>query len=640
MSLSLKARTAAVSGALLLLALALHLSGQGAMRDVSLVVASVLAGAPIAVAAWRALRVRTFSIDLLVTIAVTGALIIGEFVESAVVSFLFVFGSYLEARTMDRTRRSLRELVDLAPQEAEVVRDGATVTVPVDDVEVGERVIVRSGGRVPVDGTVTHGTALVDEATITGEPVPVSKGVADQLWSGTVLDTGYLELTADRVGEDTTFAQIIELVEDAQDSKASVQRFLDRFAAIYTPAIVVGAVLTFLISRDLRLALTFLVIACPGALVISTPVSLVAGLGNAARHGALIKGGDAIERLARVDTLVLDKTGTLTVGRPEVTDVISEHPAYSPEAVLTLAAAVEQASEHPLGRTIVEHARDGSMPVAGSPDDVEVVVGRGIVGTVTSDGVPSRVAVGTSDLLTTPVSDAVRLRAVALEQAGHTVVHVGVDGQLVGLIAIADRVRPEAAPAIDQLRRHGIDRFVMLTGDNEHTARAVADVVGIDEVHAGLLPQDKVRLVTELKEQGRTVAMVGDGINDAPAIATADLGLAMGAGTDVSVQTADVILVGNRFDQLLQARSVARATVRNMTQNTAIALGTVAALVAGVLLGVVFMASGMLVHEISVLVVILNAVRLVRHREPVAAQLHESRTGHSRPVRAEPARAV
>ena len=248
MSLSLKARTAAVSGALLLLALALHLLGQGTLQDIVLVIASVLAGAPIAVAAWRALRVRTFSIDLLVTIAVVGALIIGEFVESAVVSFLFIFGSYLEARTMDRTRRSLRELVDLAPQEAEVVRDGTTVTVPVDDVEVGERVIVRSGGRVPVDGTVTHGTALVDEATITGEPVPVSKSVDDQLWSGTVLDTGYLELTADRVGEDTTFAQIIELVEDAQDSKAGVQRFLDKFAAIYTPAIVVGAILTFLIS--------------------------------------------------------------------------------------------------------------------------------------------------------------------------------------------------------------------------------------------------------------------------------------------------------------------------------------------------------------------------------------------------------
>ena len=639
MSLSLKARTAAVSGALLLLALALHLLGQGTLQDIVLVIASVLAGAPIAVAAWRALRVRTFSIDLLVTIAVVGALIIGEFVESAVVSFLFIFGSYLEARTMDRTRRSLRELVDLAPQEAEVVRDGTTVTVPVDDVEVGERVIVRSGGRVPVDGTVTHGTALVDEATITGEPVPVSKSVDDQLWSGTVLDTGYLELTADRVGEDTTFAQIIELVEDAQDSKAGVQRFLDKFAAIYTPAIVVGAILTFLISRDIRLALTFLVIACPGALVISTPVSLVAGLGNAARHGALIKGGDAIERLAKVDTLVLDKTGTLTVGKPEVTDVISEHPAYSPDAVLALAAAVEQASEHPLGRTIVEHARDGSMPIAGSPDDVEVVVGRGIVGTVTDD-LTRRVAVGSADLLDTPVSEAVRLRAVALEQAGHTVVHVGVDGQLVGLIAIADRVRPEAAVAIDRLRSHGIDRFVMLTGDNEHTAHAVADQVGIDEVHAGLLPQDKVRLVTELKEQGRTVAMVGDGINDAPAIATADLGLAMGAGTDVSVQTADVILVGNRFDQLLQARSVARATVRNMAQNTAIALGTVALLVTGVLLGVVFMASGMLVHEISVLVVILNAVRLVRHREPVAAQLSDSRAEHVRPTPVEHAPAA
>lgn len=632
MSLTLKARTAAISGALLLIALALDSLGQGVGRDAALVIAALLAGAPIALAAWRALTARAFSIDLLVTIAVIGALIIGEFVEAAVVSFLFIFGSYLEARTMDRTRASLRQLIDLAPLEAEVIRDGVTLSVPVEDVVVGERVIVRSGSRVPVDGTITHGTALVDEATITGEPVPVSKAVGDQVWSGTVLETGYLKLAADRVGEDTTFAQIIELVEDAQDSKASVQRFLDKFAAIYTPAIVVGAVLTYLITQDIRLALTFLVIACPGALVISTPVSLVAGLGNAARHGALIKGGDAIERLAKVDTLVLDKTGTLTVGKPEVSEVIPVHPAYSRARVLALAASVEAASEHPLGRTIVARAEQDGMPIAASPRDVEVVVGRGITGTVDTATTSVRVSVGTPELLGVSVPEMVSGRALSLEQAGHTVTYVGVDGELVGLIAIADQTRPEAREALLALRSHGIDHIVMLTGDNEHTARAVAETVGITQVHAGLLPQDKVALVKELKAQGRTVAMVGDGINDAPAIATADLGLAMGAGTDVSLQTADVVLIGNRFDQLLQARSVARATVANMAQNTAIALVTVAALVSGVLLGVVFMASGMLVHEISVLVVILNAVRLVRHRDPEAARLSGSVGQRRQPV--------
>ncbi len=626
---TLKHRTAGISGVLLLVAFGLHLVGQpwaATGRDWVLVAAAVVAGVPIAISAWLALRNRVFSIDLLVTIAVTGALIIGEFTEAGVVAFLFSFGAWLEARTLAKTRKSLRDLIDQAPKEATVVRDGEPVTIPADEVEVGERVIVRVGGLVPVDGTILHGSGAVAEATVTGEPLPASKQVGDQVWSGTVLEAGYLELRADRVGEDTTFAQIIELVEEAQDSKARTQRWLDKFAAWYTPSIVVASIIAFVVTWDIRFALTFLVIACPGALVISTPVSLVAGLGNAARHGALIKGGDALERLARFDTLVLDKTGTITQGRPEVTELIPAH-GFSADDVLRLAASLEQASEHPLGRTIVDAARDRGLGLSASPAGVDVVSGAGIRGLVDDGAAVRSVGVGSARLLADgPQSDAgLRERAVELEKQGNTVSFVTIDDELAGLLAIADRIRPEVPAALAALRTKGVKRIVMLTGDNEHTAAAVAAQAGIDRpgdmVLAGLLPQDKLTQVQALREDGHVVAMIGDGVNDAPAIAASDIGLAMGAGTDVSMETADVVLVGNRFDQLLQARAVARATLWNMAQNTTIALATVAFLLTGVVWGFVHMAGGMLIHEISVLAVILNAMRLIRFRDADARRL-------------------
>jgi Cd2+/Zn2+-exporting ATPase len=606
-----KARIAAVSGALLLIALVLHLTDLGLAREIALFITAVIAGVPTALGAFRALRSKAFSIDLLVTIAVVGALIIGERVEAAVVSFLFVFGAWLEVRTLEKTRRSLRELIDLAPQQAQVKRDGKTLTVPVGELVPGDRVLVHSGGTIPVDGTIRFGQAHVNEATITGEPMPASRSLGDTVYSGTILDNGYLEVSADRVGDDTTFAQIIELIEEAQETKTRTQRFLDRFANIYTPTIVVLAVAVFAVTRDIEFALTFLVIACPGALVISTPVSLVAGLGNGARHGVLMKGGDALERLSKIDTIVFDKTGTLTRGMPEVVEIRALDGDES--RMLRLAAGLEAASEHPLGRTIVAAAWHRGLATHDSPGQVEVIKGGGIRGVV--DG--HRVAVGSRRVLGETgieLPDDVARYAEERERGGSTVVFVALDGGLAGIISIADQVRPEAAAAIAALRGSGVTRFVMLTGDNRHTARLVAAELGIDEVRAELLPADKVHAVTELKDAGHRVAMIGDGINDAPAIMTADVGIAMGAGTDISIQTADVILISNRFDQLVHAYSLARATVRNMKQNTVIAIGTVIALLAGVLAQQVFMATGMLMHEASVLIVILNAVRLVRYR--------------------------
>lgn len=494
------------TGILIVLAFAAKTLGAPGLESAFFVVAAILAGVPTVLSAVRALQVKAFSIDLLVSIAVIGALIIGEYEEAAIVAFLFIFGAYLEARTLEKTRRSLRTLIDSAPKEAEIVRGEETMTVEVDDVVIGDRVILRTGSQVPVDGTIVSGSGSVNEATVTGEPLPVTKEVGAQVWSGTVVDAGYLEMVADRVGEDTTFNKIIELVEEAQDSKAPTQKFLDRFASIYTPGIIVAAIIAGLITSDVEFALTILVIACPGALVISTPVSLVAGLGNASRHGALIKGGDALETLAKIDTLVLDKTGTITRGAPEVTSVTA-YGDISVDDVVRLAGILEKASEHPLGRTIAAFAAERTN-VDSAATDVNVRKGIGIEGIVEGRAV----VVGSHRAVPEMPADAAS-RAIDMERRGNTVSFVVVDGRLQGMIAIADSIRPEAADAISALRRNGVARFVMLTGDNEHTARAVAAEVGIDDVEAQLMPEGKVAQVKELVDAGRKVAMIGDGVN-------------------------------------------------------------------------------------------------------------------------------
>ncbi len=604
------------AGLLLAIALALHLAGFAQWKDYVLIGSSLFAGYFIAIKAFKALRMKAFSIELLVTIAVVGALIIGEYVESAVVTFLFIFGGYLESRTLEKTRSSLRELIDQTPTEATVIRAEGHIKIPVEEVVKGDRVLIRSGEKVAVDGVIAAGRALSVEAAITGESVPAGKAVGDRVFSGTILDSGYIEVTADRVGDDTTFAKIIEMVEEAQESRTKTQKFLDRFAQIYTPGIVVLSILVYAVSRNVELALTFLVIACPGALVISAPVSMVAGIGNGARNGVLVKGGEIMEKLSRIDAVVFDKTGTLTKGKPEVTDIKSW--GMDDSTLLRMVADAEKVSEHHLGQTIVGEARKRELSLAHEPQDVEIVKGGGMIATVAG----RHLAIGNRKLMVdqgvTIDADA-EAYAINREKAGNTAVLVAVDRQLAGVISIADQIKPEAKTAIAQLRDAGVKRAIMLTGDNRHTAQLVGDELGLDAVHAELLPQDKVAWVKKLTSEGYRVAMVGDGVNDAPALAMADVGLAMGTGgTDISMETADIVLMSDRLDQFSHAYSLSKATVRNMKQNTALAVGTVVLLLAGVLLGKIFLASGMLIHELSVLIVTLNAIRLIRYRAPGA----------------------
>lgn len=581
----------------------------GGVKDVFLIIATVIAGVPISIKAYQAVKMKTFSIELLVTIAVIGALIIGEYVESAVVTFLFLFGDFLEGRTLEKTRSSLRELTEMAPDEAVVLRDGIQETIPVEEVVKGDRVIIHPGGKIPVDGKIVVGKASINEAAVTGESVPAQKEVNDSVFSGTIVDNGYMEMIAEKVGDDTTFAKIIELVEEAQESKSKTEKFLNKFANIYTPAVVVLSVLVYFLTKDLHIAITFLVIACPGALVIGAPVSNVAGIGNGAKNGVLIKGGEVMDVMSKVDTIVFDKTGTLTKGKPEVTDVktfINEEE----DELLRMIAQAELISEHHLGKTIVKEAKQRGLEFGEAPEG-EVIKGNGLRAEI--DG--RELFIGNRKLMrqaNIAISDDIEAYAVEREKKGNTAIFASVDGKVAAIISIADEIREDAHKALAELRKNGIKKMIMLTGDNEHTARLVATELGLDEYHAELLPEDKVTYVKKLKEEGHVVAMAGDGINDAPAIATADIGLAMGeGGTDISMETADVVLMADKLNQFAHAYSLSKATIRNMKQNTFFAVGTVFLLLIGVLNGTVHLASGMFIHEASVLLVILNGMRLI-----------------------------
>lgn len=625
------------SGALILAALGGdYLAGLAGLRYGLMFAAALVAGFDIARRAWHALLNRHISIELLVTIAAAGALIIGEVWEAAAVTFLFMLGAYLEARTLNRTRQTLQGLLNLAPTTAIVMRAGRQVELLPHQVEPGDTVLVKPGAKIAVDGTVLDGRATVDESPITGESMPVEKSAGTQVYAGTVNQDGLLHVRATGVGADTTLARIIRRVEEAQEEKAPTQRFIERFARWYTPAIIGLSVLAFLVTWDIELALTLLVIGCPGALVISTPVSVVAGIGRAAKQGILIKGGEYLENAGKITALALDKTGTLTEGKPRLTDIIALLPVPVPvggpesaaglavsangkapgrwtpaqQEVLRWAAIAEAGSEHPLARPIVAEAETlGQIPYEARFD---TCTGRGV-----RAGYRGHViGVGSQELMAElgmSVSPEAEMHLARLKAQGKTAVLVALDGLELGVLGIADALRDTAPQVIRQLKDIGLERIVMLTGDDRRTAQAIAKEAGLTEVYAELLPEDKLEVIRQLQAEGYVVAMTGDGINDAPALAAADIGLAMGAaGTDVAIETADIALMADDLLKIPAAIGLSKATLRNIRQNVVIALVTVFGLLAGVLLGQVHMAGGMFIHELSVLIVILNGMRLLR----------------------------
>ena len=576
----------------------------------SLAIASILGVAPIAIQAYQALKVKVVSIDVLVTIAVVGAFFIKNFEEAAIVTFLFLFGAFLEQRTLNKTRSAIKELTEMAPESAlKRMENGKFEEVEVDEVDVGDILLVKTGAKVPVDGTVLSGEGHINEASITGESVPVSKRKDAGVYAGTILENGTLQIIANRVGEDTTFGRIIELVEEAQDSKSEAERFIDRFSKYYTPAVLVLGIIVWLFSRNIELAITILVLGCPGALVIGVPVSNVAGIGNGARHGILLKGSEVIGDFSRVDTFVFDKTGTLTIGNPQVAE--KEIYTANVDEVLAYLASVEHESDHPLAKAVVEHIGDTKLYLV---EKTEVVKGGGIVAQV--DG--HRVAVGNVALMEREkvhLAEKARNDITRFEKNGNSLVLISVDNELKALIGIRDQIRPGVKEDLQKLKKLGVKNLVVLSGDNQGTVDLVARELGLTEAHGHMLPGDKSAYIDELKTKGHIVAFVGDGVNDSPSLALAQIGIAMGSGTDVAIETSDVVLMNSDFSRLPHALGLAKATANNMRQNIIIAVGVVLILLASLFFSEwMNMSIGMLVHEGSILAVILNGMRLLRYK--------------------------
>jgi heavy metal translocating P-type ATPase len=521
---------------------------------------------------------------------------------------MMLAGEFLEEVTLERTRNAVRELVRLAPDAASVERDGAWVQVPLREVCVGDRVLVRPGERVPVDGAIASGEASLNEASITGESMPVDKSVGAKVFAGTTSQSGAIVVQTEHVGRDTTLGRIIQIVHAAQAQKGPTQKIADRFAQYFTPLILtIGASVWFL-THDLMRVMAVFVIACPCALVLATPTAVIASIGNIARRGGLVKGGLTLETAGRVTAVAFDKTGTLTRGHPEVV-AVDPIGGRSPNDVLRMAGVAETRSEHPLGRAIAAHARAAGVTLA-EPEAFSMTFGRGVEAAWQGH----RIEVGNHRLLEAgdPVADAL----AAHERQGRTALLVRVDGVPWGVLGLADAVRPQARTAIQQLRRLGIERVVMLTGDHPVTAHAIAEEVGITDVRAGLLPEQKLEVVRDLQSSGGAVAMIGDGVNDAPALVLADVGVAMGAaGTDVALESADIALMGDDLTLLPEILTLSRRALGIIRQNIwgfAVAVNIAGILLAGS--GLLSPIGAAVVHNVASLFVVMNSGRLLTFR--------------------------
>lgn len=603
-------RLTAITGILIVLAFAAKWLFKSETAESGLLLAaSLIGGFPIAATAWQALKVKVISIDLLVTLAILGAFVIQEFEESAIVAFLFLFGAYLEQRTLAKTRSAIKKLVEMVPETAlRQTADGDFEEVDLDDLDEGDILLVKTGGKIPVDGEVVSGSGTANEASITGKSMPLGKKPSDPVYAGTILENGTIRIKAEKVGDETTFGKIIELVEEAQDSKSQAERLIDRFSKYYTPVVLLLAIIVGLISQDLELAVTILVLGCPGALVIGVPVSNVAGIGNGAKQGILFKGSEVITKFSKIDTIMFDKTGTLTYGNPRVSQVKNYGQGQLAEKLLV---SVEKESAHPLAKAITGYYEDLE---AKEVEASQVLQGGGIVAQVAGQ----QVLVGNRYLLDqyhVPVTKEMEKDMEELASAGNSLVLVAVNGQLELALGLKDEIRAGVKEDLAALKKLGVKNLLLLSGDNQKTVDLVAEELGLTEAYGQLLPEDKAEFVKKRQAAGEIVAFVGDGINDSPSLARADIGIAMGSGTDVAIETSNVVLMNGSFDRIPRALALAKATRRNMIENITIALAVVAVLLVSVLASSwMNMAIGMFVHEGSILVVILNAMRLLAYR--------------------------
>ena len=604
------------AGALLLAGWVVGLTERGHWTSVGLLGASILIGGYYAMRdAWQSIRERELDIDVLMVVAAIGAAALGQWADGALLLVLFSLGHALEHLAMDRARHAIEALASLAPKTALAVRDGAEIEVSVTALLRGDKVLVRPGQRIPADGKVLDGTSAVDQSAITGESMPVDKAIGMSVFAGTVNGEGLLTVEVTKLSTDSSLARMVQMVAEAQTEKSPTQRFVARFEKVFVPFVLVGVVALIVVplllgqpfAESFYRAMAVLVAASPCALAIATPSAVLAGVARAARGGVLIKGGIHLENLRSISAVAFDKTGTITTGKPSVTDVIAI--LGSEDSLLATAASVESRSGHPLAQAVVYAARLRKLdwPPA---SDVQAVTGKGMHAVVSA----VRVSIGNLRLFDhDTISDDIQRQVVRLESQGKTTMIVRVDGVFIGLLALADTPREGMREVFARLASLGIRQTIMLTGDNEQVARSVATVVGISDVRAGLLPEEKLQAIDELLREHGQVAMVGDGVNDAPAMARATIGIAMGgAGTDVALETADVALMGDDLSRLPFAIALSHASHNIIQQNLWAAFGVVALLIPATLFGWASMGIAVLIHEGATVLVVLNALRLLR----------------------------
>ena len=552
-------------------------------------------------------REHKIGTEIFVTIATLVAVLGGETVAGAVLMVIILIAEFIAELNTDRARASIKSLIGSVPQTALVRSASGENTLPLDALKIGDVVLVRAGEKIPVDGRVVGGQASVNEAPITGESLPKEKTMGVAVFAGTVVAAGALDIQTEKVGGDTIFSRIIALVENAEAQKAPVQKLADKVAAWLIPVVFIFLIIVYLITRDIRTIVTLMIFTSPAELGLATPLVMIAAIARAARSGILIKGGLYLELLAKVDVMVFDKTGTLTANKPEVVRVDSRNPTWPEAELVRLAAAADRRSAHPLAKAVVDYAARNQVAVP-EPEQYEQLQGRGVKATVEGHDV----LVGNAALLR---ENGVALSA-AIEEGGQTPVHVAVNGQFAGVIFIADTLRPGAREALAGLKESGVKRIIMLTGDNAATAKAVAAGLGVDEVRADLMPEDKVSVIAELQKQGHRVAMIGDGVNDAPALARADVGIAMGGGgTQAALEAADIALMTDDLAKITAARAIARRAYRTVQENLFVGVGVVHVLgITAALLGWIGPIEAAVIHLGPDVLVFVNSVKLLRVR--------------------------
>ena len=562
--------------------------------------------------AFQGIRQGDFTADIPVSLATAAAIAIGQYSAAAVVAVLLLIGGMLENFVAARAGRALEALSKLLPDRVTVRKEGTDITVALEEVTAGDLLLIRSGERIAVDGEVITGTASVNQSAITGESLPVEKQPGDAVFAGTLNEVGTVEVRATKLGQETTLGQIRRMVEEAQEKKAPIERMLNRYAKFYTPTAIVLGLLLWWWSGDILRAITMLIVFCPCVMVLATPTALVASIGNAALRGSLVKKGATIEALAKIDTVIFDKTGTLTVGQPKLTEVIPLN-GLEEVSILGLAAVAEKFSEHPLGRAIVQAAQAQNLSVP-DPEEFEVMPGLGVRAAVNG----RRLLLGRPQLLIEQglrLAENLQVADGAQTLAGQTVVGIVIGDEVTGTLSLEDVLRPEAQAAVSKLNSLGI-RTILVTGDNWATANQIAAQLNIGEVYAETLPQIKVEIVKRLQAEGRTVAFVGDGVNDGPALATADVGIAMGiAGTDVAIETAEIALLADDLAKLPHLLTLSRQAIRAIQQNLVFSLGVLAGAVGLTIPGILNPVTGALLHELSSIPVIANSARLIGLRE-------------------------